>query len=152
MRMRQAARSLPHHRLCRQEIDLERLAIRASTDWGVSKSVMSLLRNDPELFARLDLARHQRPFSSKYRPTTIEIFYDEICLIRAIDDRIIYNQLMPELSIPTLVEVKFDGEMAMFLVNCEPVIDRTTSTLPLANLLRVNPSNPTSTWNTVTPL
>jgi hypothetical protein len=158
MPMNQAARSFPDHRFrwnyqtSRLAIAIERLAIRATAHWGVSKSVMSLLRNDPDLLSRLEVARHQRAFSSKYRPTVIEIFYDEMCMIRSVDGQIIYNQVIPGTSIPTLLEVRFDGEIAMFLVDCEPVIDHTTSTLPLATLLGVDPTNPTLNWNTMPPL
>jgi hypothetical protein len=158
MPMNQAARSFPDRRFrwnyqtSRLAIAIERLAIRSTAHWGVSKSVMSLLRNDPDLLSRLEVARHQRAFSSKYRPTVVEIVYDEMCMIRSVDGRIIYNQVMPGISIPTLLEVRFDGEIGMFLVNCEPVIDRTTSMLPLATLLGVDLDNPTLNWNTIPPL
>ncbi len=155
--MYQNASPFSRHRLLgsnyqtsRMESDLERLAIHATTHWGLSKSVMSFLRNDPDLLARLEVARHQRAFSSKYRPKVIEIFYDEMCMIRSVSGRIIYNRVMPGISIPMLLEVRFDGEIAMFLVNCEPAIDRTTSTLPLATLLGVDTTNPTWNWNTIT--
>jgi hypothetical protein len=136
----------------RKPIDLERLAIRATTHWGVPKSVMLLNRNDPDLLSRLEMARHQQAFSSKYRPKVIENFCDEMFMIRSVAGQIIYNQIMPGISIPTLLEVRFDGEIAMFLVNCELVIDRTTSTLPLATLLGVDKTNPTLNWNTMPPL
>jgi hypothetical protein len=146
MLMRQVSTSISnarfhsHRLLSPRTIDLHR--------WGLSKSVVALLRQDPDLLSRLNLARHQRAFSPKYRPTAIEIFHDDRCLIRSIEGQIIYSQVLPEKSIPTLVEVRFDGEIAMFLVNYELVVDRTIHTLPLVSLLGIDRPNLALNWNT----
>ena len=53
--------------------------------WGISKSVVALVRCDPELISRLDRVRHKRLFSAQYRPKTIEVFYDDTCWIKSVD-------------------------------------------------------------------
>ncbi len=103
--------------------------------WGLSKSVLELLSRDPELVSRLGRLRRHRSFPSTYRPQIIEVFYDNICWIKSIDGRIIYNQTGTDCEIPTFIEVWFDRELAMFSIDCEQIIDRTTNLSSLGELL-----------------
>ena len=107
-------------------------------NWGVSKSVLALLCRDPELVSHLDLVRHKRLFSPKYRPTTIEVFYDDTCWIKSVNGQIIYREIPIEKSIPTQIEVRFDGEIAMFSIDSEMIVDRTVNSIPLLELLGHN--------------
>ena len=106
--------------------------------WGISKSVVALLHHDPELISQLDRLRHKRVFSLQYRPKTIEIFYDHTCWIKSVDGRIIYHQIPTKKSIPTQIEVRFDGEIAMFSIDSETIVDRTTGSVSLLDLLSNN--------------
>jgi len=106
--------------------------------WGLSKSVVALLRHDPELISRLDRVRHQRLFSPQYRPKTIEVFYDDTCWIKSVDGRIVYSEIPSDKSMPTSIEVRFDGEIAMFSIDSETIVDRTTSSVSLLELLGNN--------------
>jgi|GEM_PF-3512588 len=106
--------------------------------WRLSKSVVALLRHDAELISRLDRVRHQRLFPPQYRPKTIEVFYDDTCWIKSVDGRIIYSEIPSGKSIPTTIEVRFDGEIAMFSIDSETIVDRTTSSVSLLELLGNN--------------
>ena len=113
-----------------QTIDINR--------WGLSKSVVALLRHDAESISRLDRVRHQRLFPPQYRPKTIEVFYDDACGIKSVDGRIIDDRIPSDKSIPTSIEVWFDGETAMFSIDSETIVDRTTSSVSLLDLLKNN--------------
>lgn len=106
--------------------------------WGLSKSVVALVRYDPELISRLDRVRHQRVFSPQYRPKTIEVFYDDICWIKSVDGRIIYHDMSTQKTVPMAIEVRFDGEIAMFSINSETLVDRTNNSVSLLELLGNN--------------
>lgn len=103
--------------------------------WGISKSVLELLRRDPELVSRLGRVRCHRSFPPTYRSQIIEIFYDNICWIKSIDGRIIYNPTGTDRAMPTFIEVWFDRELAMFSIDSEQIIDRTTNLSSLGELL-----------------
>ena len=103
--------------------------------WGLSKSVSALLRHDAELISRLDRVRHQRSFPPQYRPKTIEVFYDDVCWIKSVDGRVVHHEIPSDKSITTSIEVRFDGETAMFSIDSETIVDRTTGSVSLLELL-----------------
>lgn len=106
--------------------------------WGLSKSVISFLRCNPELLLRLDRVRHKGLFSADYQPRIIEVFYDDICWIKSVGGQITYSKLPIDQSMPTSIEVRFDDEIAMFSINLETVVDRTANLAPLLELIGNN--------------
>ena len=106
--------------------------------WGLSKSVTSVLNCNPELLSRLDRVRHQGLFSPDYQPKIIEVFYDDICWIKSVSGQITYSKPPIDQYMPTLIEVRFDDEIAMFSIKLETVVDRTANLAPLLELLGNN--------------
>ena len=106
--------------------------------WGLSKSVVALLCHNTELISRLDRLRRQRGFPSQYRPKKIEVFYDDACWIKSVDRRVTYHDLPISKSTPITIEVRFDGEIAMFSINSETIVDRTNNSVSLLELLGNN--------------
>jgi hypothetical protein len=113
-------------------------AIKDIKNWDVSRSVMQFLLDDLEMIDWLKSERSKKPFPLHYRPAIIEVFYNGICQIISIHGQLTYFQPFPDKAICGSIEIKFDREVAMFIIQGEMVIDRTPSNIQLDRLLGTN--------------
>lgn len=110
------------------------------SQWNLSQRAIELLRREPEISADLARERQKPPFPAGYRPALIEILYDDLLYVRSEAARITYLRDCPRNYIPPCMEIRFDNQMAIFVVQGEMVVDRTGYMAALDELLgRLDP-------------
>ena len=92
--------------------------------WKLSDVAIARLAPELEIVADLAMARHQPPLPPGYVPTVIEVLFDDIPYIRSEHGRIVYIRPCRLDYQPPFVEYRFDGEMAVFQVSGEYVVNR----------------------------
>ncbi|MGB3548461.1 MAG: hypothetical protein WBA17_15920 [Saprospiraceae bacterium] len=65
----------------------------------------------------------------------IEILYDDMVYVRSERGCITYSRDCPRNYIPPFMEIRFDGQLAMFVIQGEMVVDRTGQMAALDELL-----------------
>lgn len=93
------------------------------TEWGLSPAVITVLLEEPEIVAHLEVARSLPPFAADYYPTVIEERFDDVGFRRWELGELIYELEVENYKAP-FVEYRFDGETALFHVNGEIVVNR----------------------------
>lgn len=104
-------------------------------DWNLSQSAIALLKREPEIAADVIIERQKPPFPAGYQPQVIEILYDDMVYVRSEQGRIRYVRDCPRNYIPPFMEIRFDGQMAVFIIQGEMVVDRTELMANLDQLL-----------------
>lgn len=121
------------------EANLERIFSTASnpvsllSQWGLSLQAIAVLSQHTELIGELAEERAKACFPPGYTPSIIEIFYDDILCMRYQQGQIEYPNLSPEQ--PPFMEVRFDDQMALFVVNSEVVVNRVVAMADLDRVL-----------------
>lgn len=103
--------------------------------WGLSQSAIAVLEQEPEIAADLAKERKKPPFPAGYQPEIIEILYSDMVYVRSERGRITYLRDCPRNYIPPFMEIRFDNQMAMFVIQGEMVVDRTEQMATLDALL-----------------
>lgn len=93
------------------------------TDWGLSPGAISILVEEPEIVAQLEIARSLPPFDADYYPTLIEERFDDVGFRRWESGELIFALQVDNYKAP-FVEYRFDGQTALFHVNGEIIINR----------------------------
>ncbi|MGB3614212.1 MAG: hypothetical protein WBA10_10495 [Elainellaceae cyanobacterium] len=110
------------------------------SSWNLSQSAIELLRREPEIASDLARERKRLPFPAGYRPAVIDILYDDLLYVRSEYGQITFLRDCPRNYIPPFMEIRFDDQMAMFVIRGEMVVDRTQNMAALDELLgRLNP-------------
>jgi hypothetical protein len=104
-------------------------------DWGLSPKALSRLLAAPELADEAARERANPPFPAGYTPTTVELLYDDIVFVRSQKGEVIYLRRCPENYDPPFFEMRFDDQMALFLVEGEVVINRAIEMVNLETIL-----------------
>ena len=92
--------------------------------WKLSDAAIACLVPEREIVVDLVRARHQLPLPPGYVPTVIEVLFDDIPYIRSEHGRVVYIRPCRLDYQPPFVEYRFDGEMAVFQVGGEYVVNR----------------------------
>ena len=104
-------------------------------DWGLSLKAVSRLLSAPELADEATKERSNPPFPAGYTPTTIELLYDDMLFVRSENGQVTYLRHCPENYDPPFFEMRFDDQMALFLVEGEVVINRAIEMVHLETVL-----------------
>jgi hypothetical protein len=104
-------------------------------DWGLSPKAIARLLAVPELADEAVRERVNPPFPAGYTPTTIELLYDDMLFVRSEKGRVTYLRQCPENYNPPFFEMRFDDQMALFLVEGEVVINRAIEMVHLETVL-----------------
>ena len=103
--------------------------------WQLSRTARMTLEREPEIAADLAIERQKPPFPAGYQPELIEILYDDVVYVRSERGQITYLRDCARNYIPPFMEIRFDGQMAMFVIQGEMVVDRTEQMAALDELL-----------------
>lgn len=103
--------------------------------WGLSQRAVAVLREEPEIAADLAVERKKPPFPAGYQPEVIEILYSDLVYVRSERGRITYLRDCARNYIPPFMEIRFDDQLAMFVIQGEMVVDRTGQMAALDQLL-----------------
>jgi hypothetical protein len=90
--------------------------------WKLSFKAIVTLSQYPELVLELASERTKVPLSPNYTPSIIEVFYDDILCVRYRDGQVTYPNYSPANS--PFMEIRFDDQMALFVVEGDVVVDR----------------------------
>ncbi len=104
-------------------------------DWGLSPKAVASLLAAPELADEATKERSNPPFPAGYTPTTIELLYDDMLFVRSENGQVTYLRHCPENYDPPFFEMRFDDQMALFLVEGEVVINRAIEMVHLETVL-----------------
>ncbi|WP_036486845.1 hypothetical protein [Myxosarcina sp. GI1] len=96
-------------------------------NWQLAESTKKSIIANPPILEYLIEQKQKYPFPCNYLPNLIEIYFDEICVLKYQDERTIYlNQDSSIFSnTPKFTEWKFDCECAIFQYGSELIVDRT---------------------------
>lgn len=103
------------------------------SQWGLSFQAIAVLSQHSELVEELARERTKPCFPPGYTPRTIEIFYDDILCMCYQQGQIDYPNLSPEQ--PPFMEVRFDDQMALFVINSEVIVNRVVAMAELDRVL-----------------
>ncbi|KAM3092515.1 hypothetical protein ACKFKG_22120 [Phormidesmis sp. 146-35] len=121
------------------EANLERIfgatsnPVSLLSQWGLSFHAITVLSKHSELIDELAEERAKACFPPGYTPSMIEIFYDDILCMRYQKGQISYPNPSPEHS--PFMEVRFDNQMALFVINDEVVVNRVVAIAQLDQVL-----------------
>jgi hypothetical protein len=104
-------------------------------DWGLSLKAVASLLAAPELADEATTERSSPPFPAGYTPTTIELLYDDMLFVRSENGQVTYLRHCPDNYEPSFFEMRFDDQMALFLVEGEVVINRAIEMVHLETVL-----------------
>jgi hypothetical protein len=92
--------------------------------WGLSPQAQTLLSEEPELLQAIADARSKRPLPLNYIPVTIEVFFEDVLYLKAVEGVLVQvRECLPDYQ-PRFLEYRFDGEMALFQIGEETVVNR----------------------------
>lgn len=94
-------------------------------EWNLSEAAIAVLAKEPEIVTELIRARHLPLLPPGYVPTVVELLFDDIPYVRSEKGQLVYLRYCEPDYQPPFVEYRFDGEMAVFQVGGEYVVDRT---------------------------
>lgn len=103
------------------------------SQWGLSFNAIAVLSQHAELLDELARERTKSCFPSGYTPSLIEILFDDILCIRYQQGQISYPNPSPEQ--PPFMEVRFDDQMALFVINDEIIVNRVVAIAELDHVL-----------------
>ncbi|MGF1498408.1 MAG: hypothetical protein ACFB8W_16530 [Elainellaceae cyanobacterium] len=93
-------------------------------EWGLSAQTVLLLSKEPDILLDLAQARLLPPLPPGYVPNIVEVLFDDILYICSQQGIITYlRNCNPDYE-PNFVEYRFDGEIALFQVGSECVVNR----------------------------
>ncbi len=104
-------------------------------DWGLSPRAVASLLAAPELADEATREWDNPPFPAGYTPTTIELLYDDMLFVRSEHGQVTYLRHCPDHYEPSFFEMRFDDQMALFLVEGEVVINRAIEMVHLETVL-----------------
>jgi hypothetical protein len=93
-------------------------------EWNLSEAAISVLAKEPEIVTELIRARHLPLLPPGYVPTVVELLFDDIPYVRSEKGQLVYLRYCEPDYQPPFVEYRFDGEMAVFQVGGEYVVNR----------------------------
>jgi hypothetical protein len=92
--------------------------------WGLSPQAQALLSEELELLQAVADARNKPPLPLNYIPVTIEIFFEDVLYLKAVEGVLLLaRDCLPDYQ-PRFLEYRFDGEMALFQIGKETVVNR----------------------------
>ncbi len=103
------------------------------SQWGLSFDAIAVLSQHSELVDELEKERSKPYFPAGYTPSLIEIFCDDVLCVRYQQGQIAYPNLSPE-QFP-FMEVRFDDQMALFVIHGEIVVNRVVAMAELDQVL-----------------
>ncbi|NJK38613.1 MAG: hypothetical protein HC824_20950 [Synechococcales cyanobacterium RM1_1_8] len=110
-------------------------------DWSLSSSAIALLTQELEIISELAIARQRSPFPAGYTPAVIDVLFDDVLFIRSDRGQITFLRPCSPNYQPPFVKVRFDDQMALFLIQGEIVVNRIQAMAELDQLLgRLTPS------------
>ncbi|MGG6269003.1 hypothetical protein ACQ4M3_30725 [Leptolyngbya sp. AN03gr2] len=93
-------------------------------EWELSEAAISVLAKESEIVAELIRARHLPLLPPGYVPTVVELLFDDIPYVRSEKGQVVYLRHCEPDYQPPFVEYRFDGQMAVFQVGGECVVNR----------------------------
>ncbi|MBN8564872.1 MAG: hypothetical protein J0L70_30525 [Leptolyngbya sp. UWPOB_LEPTO1] len=103
------------------------------SQWGLSFNAIAVLSQHSELVDELSKERTKPYFPAGYTPSLIEIFCDDVLCVRYQQGQIAYPNLSPQ-HFP-FMEVRFDDQMALFVIDGEIVVNRVVAMAELDQVL-----------------
>ena len=92
--------------------------------WQLSESAISVLSKEPEVVAKLQVAKELPSFPTDYIPNVIEEKFDNINFRRWEYGVLTYERLCPSNYEPPFVEYCFDEQTGLFFIDGEVIVDR----------------------------
>ncbi len=103
-------------------------------NWGLSPQSIAVLSKEQSILTDLTKDRHLSAFSADYRPTTIDVLFDDVPYIRCINGVLTSTRECKQNYQPQFIEYRFDDEIALFQVNGEYVVNRIKAIAEAAQL------------------
>ena len=103
------------------------------SQWGLSFHAIAVLSQHSELVDELARERNKPCLPPGYTPSLIEVFYDDILCMRYQQGQIAYPNLPPEQ--PPFMEIRFDDQMALFVIDGEVIVNRAVAMAELDQVL-----------------
>jgi hypothetical protein len=103
----------------------------------LSDRAIAVLNRETEVLTRLIAARSFAPLPPGYTPKVVEVLYDDLVFIRLEDGYLRYLRPCDQSYLPPFMEMRFDDEIALFMVGTETVINRLTAMATLDEILGV---------------
>lgn len=113
------------------EVDFNPITLLSK--WQLSFRAIVTLSQYPELVLELASERTKAPFPPAYTPSTVEVFYDDVLCVRYQNGLIYYPNAFS--ADPPFVEIRFDDQMALFVIEGEIVVDRVKAMADLDEML-----------------
>lgn len=101
----------------------------------LTAAIKQFLRDEPEIIAYLEESLQKPEFEADYAPRRIEILHDDILFISHQAGEQPYIRAMPENYEIPFTEIRFDGEVALFLVRNKAVVNRIQKMVALDEIL-----------------
>jgi hypothetical protein len=92
--------------------------------WALCANSIAVLSKEPEIVADLVIARSLPQLPPAYVPNIIEVLFDDVPYMRAENGTLTYVRQCDPGYQPPFVEYRFDGEIALFQVGQEYVVNR----------------------------
>ncbi len=92
--------------------------------WHVQLETYRILHQDHEIVQSIAEARSQPPFPEDYQPKRLDILFEDQIYVTRIGDKYTHYKHWKEKTHPKFVEIRFDGECALFSVRGEVLVDR----------------------------
>lgn len=93
------------------------------------------LKDEPKIIAYLEESLQKPSFKSDYVPRKMDILYDDILFISYRAGQVPYLRAMPENFVIPFTEIRFDDEIALFMIRGKILIDRTREMAQIDALL-----------------
>ncbi len=92
--------------------------------WSLSERSIAVLSKEPEIVEELAIARSLPQLPPSYTPAIIEVSFDDVPYMRAENGILTYLRPCDSGYQPPFVEYRFDGEIALFHIGPEYVVNR----------------------------
>jgi hypothetical protein len=98
--------------------------------WNISNEAISSLSLRPNLVRHLEEVRSQPPFPIGYQPQCHELLYEDLVYVRIAVGSTPYLRSSLNDYRPAFWEVALDGQLGIFVMGNEVIVDRTVNLDP----------------------
>ncbi len=100
-----------------------------------SAHAIALLDREPEILQYLIEVQDKGSFPKEYQPRRIDYLFDDILFASFVNGVNRLNSDCPSGYQPQFMEIRFDGELALFTIQGEVILDRVQQMANLSEIL-----------------
>lgn len=119
---------------------------RLLSQWRLSESTQAILARNSDIVESLIEDRQYPPFPEEYTPYLIDFLFDERRYVRLEKGKLTELKSCEECFQPDFIEIRFDGECALFLCNGEEIVNRLHNIAQLDEILQQANLTHLSSW------